>query len=287
MLRSRVPHVVPAMLVLAVGVLMGRSTDPVSASPHGADVDTLIVVDLADTVGSPGNAVPVSVFLQNLTDSIAGFQISVTLSRPDLMEFIADTLIDTCIVCVDSACTVLDTVFPCTTVVVPSSVQGTLIQNWDLAVARTQGGTNVRLTGLADYNRDRSPLPILPFTNGVLIKVIAQVNCDIPDTLTSRTVVLQANQVGTYFTDPKGDTISVVKLVNGSITVPFTLKGDLDNNQIFNVLDVVKLVNIAFRGGLPACPPGADDINCDGHVTLQDVVLLVNHVFRGWPRPNC
>ncbi|MEW5702349.1 MAG: hypothetical protein AB1792_08990 [Candidatus Zixiibacteriota bacterium] len=287
MFHSRVPHVVLASLVLAVAVIMSQPADQVSAEPKGTSSDTLIIIDFADTVGSPGASVPVSVFLQNRTDSIQGFQISVTLSRPDLMAFIADTVIDTCIICLDSACTALDTIYPCTTVVVPSSVQGSIIEDWDYAEARTAGGTNLRLTGLADYDRNHSPLPILPWTNGVLIKVVAQVNCDIPDTVLDRTVVLDVNEIGTYFVDPKGDTISVVQLINGSITVPFTTLGDLDYNGIFNLLDVVKLVNIAFRGYPPACPPGVDDLNCDGYVTLQDVVLLVGHVFRGQPRPTC
>jgi len=253
MSRFRVPHVVLAILVVAVGF----AAQTAWAGPQGTAADTVIIVDIADTIGSPGTGVPVSIYLQNLRDSIAGFMMSITLSRPDLMAFVADTTIDTCYNCIDSACTHIDTV-QCTIVIVPSTTTGTLVHNWDYVAARTEGGTNLRLTGLADIDRNRSPLPILPYTNGVLIKVIAQVFCDIPDTLSSRTVVLQPNIVGTFFTDPKGDTISVAKLISGSITVPYTMKGDMNH-----------------------------DLNCDGYTTLQDVVLLINTAFRNGPQPGC
>lgn len=274
--------------------------------------DTLALIDVGDTLGTPGTGVPVSIYLQNLSDSIQGFTISITLSRPDLMEFISQTTIDTCYPCLDSACTQLDTV-QCTIEVVPSTVQNTLIQYWDHAQARTFGGTNILVSGIADVDFDQSPLPILPFTNGVLIKVIAQVNCDIPDTLSNRVVILDINAPQTFLTNPKGRTIpsyitldadtitsggadttiqlwlyrTALKLQNGSITVPFVLKGDLNKDGTFDVLDVVAMINVAFRGGTEPCPQGIADLNCDGFIDILDVVNLINHVFRGGPQPFC
>lgn len=273
--------------------------------------DTLALIDVGDTLGTPGSSVPVSLYLQNLSDSIQGFTVSITLSNPDLMAFVSETIIDTCFYCLDSACTMLDTV-QCTIEVVPSTTQNTLIENWDHAQARTFGGTNILVSGIADVDFDQSPLPILPFTNGVLIKVIAQVNCDIPDTLSDRVVLLDINPPQTFLTNPKGRTIpsytildadtsiagpdttiqlwlyrTALKHQNGSITVPFTLKGDLNKDGFFDVLDVVALVNIAFRGFSEPCPPGVADVNCDGFIDIIDVVLLVNHVFRGGPQPFC
>lgn len=274
--------------------------------------DTLALIDVGDTLGTPGTGVPVSIYLQNLSDSIQGFTISITLSRPDLMEFISQTTIDTCYPCLDSACTQLDTV-QCTIEVVPSTVQNTLIQYWDHAQARTFGGTNILVSGIADVDFDQSPLPILPFTNGVLIKVIAQVNCDIPDTLSNRVVILDINAPQTFLTNPKGRTIpsyitldadtitsggadttiqlwlyrTALKLQNGSITVPFVLKGDLNKDGTFDVLDVVAMINVAFRGGAEPCPQGIADLNCDGFIDILDVVNLINHVFRGGPQPFC
>lgn len=274
--------------------------------------DTLVRIDIADTLGKQGTGVPVSIYLQNYSDSIQGFTISITLSRPDLMLFVSDTIIDTCFPCLDSACTVYDTV-QCTVEVVPSTVQNTLVQQWDHAQARTFGGTNILVSGIADVDFDQSPLPILPNQNGVLIKVIAQVNCNISDTLSNRVVLLDVNAPQTFMTNPAGRTIpsytvtnadtitsggadttiqlwlhrTAMKLQNGSITVPFTLKGDLNKDGVFNVQDVVGIVNVAFRGVAEPCPPGVADLNCDGVVSIVDVVILVNHVFRGGPQPFC
>lgn len=303
-------------LVVIVAISWISSPDPamgyIDYDTMSVTYDTLALVDVGDTLGSQGTGVPVSLYLQNLSDSIQGFTISITLSRPDLMEFVAQTIIDTCYTCIDSACTQYATA-PCTVEVVPSTVQNTLLQNWDYAQARTFGGTNILVSGIADVDFDQSPLPILPFTQGVLIKVIAQVKCDIPDTMSNRVVQLDVNAPQTFLTNPAGRTIpsyiimdadtitsggpdttiqlwlyrTAMKIQNGSITVPFALKGDLNKDQTFNVLDVVQMVNIAFRNQLPPCPDGISDLNCDGTTGVVDVVLLVNHVFRNGPQPFC
>jgi hypothetical protein len=274
--------------------------------------DTLGRVDVADTLGAAGTTVPVSLYLQNYSDSIQGFTISITLSRPDLMEFVAQTVIDTCYPCIDSACTQYDTAL-CTIDVVPSTVQNTLIQSWDHAQARTFGGSNILVSGIADVDFDQSPLPILPFANGVLIKVVANVICDIPDTVLDRVVLLNVNAPQTFLTNPAGRTIpsyitlnadtitsggvdttvqlwlyrTALKIQNGSITVPFTLKGDMNKDGIFDVLDVVGIVGVAFRNLPEPCPPGISDLNCDGNIDIIDVTLLVSHVFRNGPQPFC
>jgi hypothetical protein len=49
--------------------------------------------------------------------------------------------------------------------------------------------------------------------------------------------------------------------------------------------DVVKTVDVAFRGVDPTADPGCvrerTDVNCDGYTTVQDVVKVVNVAFRG------
>ncbi|HUU44585.1 MAG TPA: hypothetical protein VM118_02530 [Acidobacteriota bacterium] len=312
-----IQRAVLASVLLIVGLLFSGA-DRASAQDMDTiiHVDTFLIVDVADTLGSPGHAVPVSVFLQNLSDSISAYQVSITLSRPDLMEFTADTTIDTCYTCIDSACTIIDTSL-CTLELVPSSVQGTLAENWDLTSATTLGGLNIQLLGIADIDADEFPLPILPYASGVLVKVIGRVNCGVEDTVLDRTIGLNLNSVGTFFstkgalTIPSSDTTywdydtvlviveegtvfdslviykPVAKLVGGSITVPFTVKGDLNHDGVFNVLDVVMMVGTAFRGSDYPCPPSVGDVNCDGVINVFDVVLLVNHVFRGGPQPIC
>jgi hypothetical protein len=62
--------------------------------------------------------------------------------------------------------------------------------------------------------------------------------------------------------------------------------GDLDTNSTIDILDVVALVNSAFRGA--PIPPGdrfcplvsRGDLNCDTIVDILDVVAVVNTAFR-------
>jgi len=278
--------------------------------------DTVLTVDIGDTLGSPGTGVPVSVILDNLTDSVQGFQLSITLSRPDLMVYESDTVATTCYECANPP--VCDEIIEeaCTLAVVPSTTQGTLVQQWDFTQANTFGGLNIRLTGIADVDGDQYPLPIVPFVQGVLIKVIGQMTCEIPDSDSDRVVTFDINTVGTYFSDTKGkvipgndsvyygmpDTTIVnpdttllfdslvvyerrIRIQDGTVTVPYSLIGDVDHNGVFNVFDVVYLVSTAFRNGAAPCPFAVGDLNCDGTINVFDVVALVNHVFRAGPQP--
>jgi len=71
----------------------------------------------------------------------------------------------------------------------------------------------------------------------------------------------------------------------GMCECPFI--GDLDTNGFIDVLDVVAMVNVAFRNGAmppgdPQCPLATRaDLNCDTFVDIFDVVGIVNTAFRG------
>jgi len=62
--------------------------------------------------------------------------------------------------------------------------------------------------------------------------------------------------------------------------------GDLDTNSVIDILDVIAIVNSAFRGapvspGDPFCPSATRaDVNCDELVDILDVIALVNTAFR-------
>ncbi|HUU45558.1 MAG TPA: integrin alpha, partial [Acidobacteriota bacterium] len=55
---------------------------------------------------------------------------------------------------------------------------------------------------------------------------------------------------------------------------------------VFNVLDVVRTVNVAFRGlpdipdTNPGCPWATHDVDCSGATDVLDVVHIVNVAFR-------
>jgi hypothetical protein len=257
----------------------------VGYSAHQTQAQTpKIYLDVADTSAAPGAVVPLSIFLQNMGDSIQGFQLSLTLSRPDIMEFKADTMIQTCYKCADEACTTV-VAYPCTVAVVPSSSVGTLTHNWDYVQARTYGSFDIQLTGIVDNNFDRLPLPILPYSSGVLIKVIGSVFCEIPDTLQDRTVFVTANIVGSYFSNTKGTLIQPLSFTSGSVTILQTNRGDLNSDFGIDVFDIVKLIDIVFSGGAPSCPDYLTDVNCDGSSDVFDLIYLIEYAFSGGPPP--
>ena len=62
--------------------------------------------------------------------------------------------------------------------------------------------------------------------------------------------------------------------------------GDLDTNSVIDILDVIALINVAFRGGPtppgdPQCPiTTRADLNCDSVVDILDVISSINTAFR-------
>lgn len=62
--------------------------------------------------------------------------------------------------------------------------------------------------------------------------------------------------------------------------------GDLDTNSVIDILDVIAIVNSAFRGfpsppGDPFCPSATRaDVNCDELLDILDVIAIVNTAFR-------
>lgn len=66
-----------------------------------------------------------------------------------------------------------------------------------------------------------------------------------------------------------------------SVHVTNRLPGDINEDQLHNVQDVVAMVNVAFRGASSPERPGSADVNADCVYNVQDVVAITNHVFRG------
>lgn len=62
--------------------------------------------------------------------------------------------------------------------------------------------------------------------------------------------------------------------------------GDLDTNNVVDIIDIVMLFNAAFRNAPipvsdPLCPlTSRADANCDGFIDILDVVVLFNTAFR-------
>lgn len=245
-----------------------------------------IYLDIEEQISRPGNVVPVSVFIENLGDSIQAFQMGITLDRPDIMHFVSDTVIQTCYECADSACTNV-VAYPCTVAVVPVIAQGSLTQNWEFIQANTFGSFDLRITGIADINFDGLPGPIVPFTSGILIKVQAEVFCNIPDTLQDRTVTANISGVNTYFSNTKGELIQPLDFTSGSVTVLVKQRGDINGDGIINAVDLTLMINQIFFGGPTPCPSHVSDMNCDGVPNATDLTWIIGYIFFAGPPSPC
>jgi hypothetical protein len=60
----------------------------------------------------------------------------------------------------------------------------------------------------------------------------------------------------------------------------------MNNDDMLTIQDVVLIVDLIFRGGKYPSPSFVADVNADGILDMRDIVSLVNHVFRGGAKPT-
>lgn len=67
---------------------------------------------------------------------------------------------------------------------------------------------------------------------------------------------------------------------------PIGYTGDINDNGALNTEDIIMLVNYVFKSGQSPkpCPPSGD-VNCSSQVTAADVAYLVAYVFLAGPPP--
>ena len=168
-----------------------------------------ITVTIGDTTAAPGSInTPITIFMDNLWDDVAGFNIWIQLDRPDIMEFQTDTMtvIDTtfweCLNFSGPNCTdsvevfgfdstwhffYIDTVVE---TVGSFDTTGCLTSGWEFVDTRSISGTglDLNIVGIADLPGGLT-VPAIPQgqQGGVLLRVLADV-FNIDDSLTDRTV---------------------------------------------------------------------------------------------------
>jgi hypothetical protein len=72
-----------------------------------------------------------------------------------------------------------------------------------------------------------------------------------------------------------------------AVTVYYLSRGDMNNDGMRDIFDIIDLIDYVFSGGPGSALPGAEECNCVPGVDIMDIVLLIDHVFRGGPAPNC
>ncbi|MCJ7578708.1 MAG: dockerin type I repeat-containing protein, partial [candidate division Zixibacteria bacterium] len=63
-------------------------------------------------------------------------------------------------------------------------------------------------------------------------------------------------------------------------------RGDVDDDGVINVVDVVFLLNYIFIDGPAPDPPCLGDVNKDGNENSDDVLYLISYLFLGGPPPK-
>lgn len=250
--------------------------------------DTTIYVSLRDTFAYPGQEVHLPVVVTNLRDTIDGYQIQYVADRPDMMFFRDTMAVETLIICANPpACTAMDTIID-TLARTPIDTVGTLTGGWELAAGRNLGSpTLVRVTAIGDMTGDNKPRGIPPSTqNAALVKLVAAICCP-PDLLGSGLVRLIPTPLNFDFSSPVGQLITPVSKQGGTIRILDPVAGDLDYSGSVDVLDVIQIIDCAFRNECPACAVIRTDFNCDQFTDVMDVVFLIDHVFQGGSSPGC
>ena len=233
----------------------------VSASPVWGQ-DTAIVVTVGSDCLWSCDSTRVPVYVLNSGRTIEGYRLRFTLSRPGLVYYDPAHL---------------------------ASCAGAAAASWELCSGSLPYGdsSSVQALGIADLpGVPGSPPGLAPSaTRYLLVYLGLRALCD-PDTI-SGTQVAIVPTLTHEFTDKQGALIAPVAARGDTITLISSALGDLDGSGYFDLVDVVKAVNCAFRNDCPGCKPRIADVNCDGTVTVQDVVLLIGHVFRGASAPAC
>ena len=63
------------------------------------------------------------------------------------------------------------------------------------------------------------------------------------------------------------------------------ISGDVNGDENIDIQDILFLVNFLFRSQPPFCAYDAGDVNCNQNVDISDLVYLVNFVFKNGPPP--
>lgn len=280
-----------ALFVMVMGATpSGRA--PAQSGAASPELAAEITLELNDTTVSPYDSIYyLSVFLTNATRSVAGMQIDLQASRPDLVSLADSGFVDTIVLCIDTVdCDPADTIYSTGLV-----LEGSAIMGWDFLDGSALSSTYFHFVGLADDLGGGSPPPLAPPASGshFLFRVALkrEASLDMLDTLSDRMVAWHVNPIGTIFADSNGTTIGSSEsnvYVSGSITIePNCLVGDVNDNGTITSADVISLVNYVFKSGaLPTCDDGrSGDTNCSGAITSADVIYLVNFVFKGGQAP--
>jgi hypothetical protein len=259
-------------------------------------VDTVLYPNVNDTTGALMSRL-LTVRMNNPLVHVGSYSISLYIGEPAIINFgynQIDTIPPDTVIyqdCSPPPCR-WDTIITCPTncYIYKTHVDtaGTRSSGFDYVNATRKEITLIQVTG----DPQSGTGPVMQPGNGILFR-IPLVIFPISDSfsLAQRQVEVFFDTIFTTVSDSSGNTVwraadSTLSLTHGTVTVPYSMKGDCNFDGILSASDAVFLLGWVFLGSprpLPA--PSVGDVNCDGLTTAADVVLEVNRVFLGSPFP--
>ncbi len=62
---------------------------------------------------------------------------------------------------------------------------------------------------------------------------------------------------------------------------------DLDKNGVYDILDIIMLIDHKFKDGDGPSPWQAADADNNGIVDILDIIVMIDNKFKGGPEPDC
>jgi len=68
---------------------------------------------------------------------------------------------------------------------------------------------------------------------------------------------------------------------------PAFMCGDVDDNELINILDITFIIDFLYKGGPTPEPLESGDVNSSGEMDILDVTYLINYLYYDGPEPTC
>lgn len=232
---------------------------------------------------SPVGTGQLSVQIINRVDNIAGFELYLTCSRPDLIAFVPAAGSG---LAVESA--------------------GTLTSSWQYLEAITISGQpfDINIVGIADLPGPPTTAPIPPDSTERTLISVPFVVLPGADTIEEGVTIVVATTFNLFgFARSDGFLIgelnglldtSVVRVQNGSVLVTpccIGLRGNVncDLADRVDIADLTTLLDYLFSAPLPSlCCEAEANVDALGSVDIADLTFLIDHLFINNPSlPAC
>ncbi len=259
-------------------------------------VDTVLCPNVSDPTGALKTRL-LTVRMNNPVVHVGGYSISLAISDPSIINFgynDIDTIPPDTVIFFDPSPppgrwdTIITCPNYCYNYSTPVDTAGTRSSGFDLIHGTRITEIVVQVTG----DPQSGTGPVMQPGNGVLFRVplkIFPISDSVP--LSQRQVKIFLDSIYTTVSDSSGNTAwrvldGTLSLTNGTVTIPYSTKGDCNFDCVLSATDAVIEMGYVFLGSpLPLPSPAVADVNCDGVWTASDVVLELNKIFLGSPFP--